>query len=812
MRMTPGHTELAPRRLAACVLLLALTCGAGPAPIGARAEEQPAAEAAAQAPATETAPQPDSATTAPAAGTAAPAGSTPDNPATAAADPVAIPLPANPVALKAFQALEKNCSRCHQDGRLNRLRPAKNFGNILHLDEIAADPNLIQPGNPDASRLYKQIVKKEMPYDTYYEFTGAEPSADEVSAIRDWIASLGATQTAACGSRTTIGNGQIVNAVAADLQAQPDHRIAGLRYVTLANLYNACISDDQLAVDRQAVIKLLNSLSNNSDALRLATVDKEQTIIRFHLDDLAWDALKWEKLLAVYPYAAKPDVKLFDFVASATKTELPFVRGDWLAFAAARPPLYHDLLGLPKSFGELQKSLELSIEENLKKFLAKRAGFQISGVSRNNRLIERHTIKTGVLWTSYDFAGNQNRQSLFEHPLGPDGDNAFQHDGGESIYSLPNGFNAYYLSTAKGDRLDTGPTNIVQDTTQKDLSVTNGISCMGCHDQGFRKAKDEIRAHVAADRTFSKEVRDAVDALYPPHAEMDGLIDQDTKRFRDALQQAGLEPDAKIGGVEMINALSKQYEKDVNLAFAAAEFGITGEDFVARLAGAGGEIFRLQRRLEQGTVPRDTFEVAFKELLAKVTDDTFAVAQGVGKAETIGAKSEDSALSRDFELALFSDKSAYKVGDLAVFTVSTKKDCNLTLINVDAAGQGTVIFPNDFQRKNLIKAGEELKFPGAGAPFQFRLKDKGTEAVIAACNASGKEVDGIKHDFNKQQLTELGEYRSFVTRKIEVEQAAGGKPKKKSGEKTATEEAAATGKVSAKGDVLARTAIKFEVK
>ena len=103
-----------------------------------------------------------------------------------------IAVPTDKVALAAFKMLEKNCSRCHQDGKLvNRPRPAKNFGNILDLAQLARDPSLIQPGNPDASRIYKQIVKKEMPYDTYYEFSGTEPTAEEVTALRDWIESLG---------------------------------------------------------------------------------------------------------------------------------------------------------------------------------------------------------------------------------------------------------------------------------------------------------------------------------------------------------------------------------------------------------------------------------------------------------------------------------------------------------------------------------------------------------------------------------------------------------------------------------------------
>ena len=58
---------------------------------------------------------------------------------------------------------------------------------------------------------------------------------------------------------------------------------------------------------------------------------------------------------------------------------------------------------------------------DIEKFLVKRAGFQKSGVSKHNRLIERHAIPTGYFWTSYDFKGDRPEQSLFIHPLGPAG-------------------------------------------------------------------------------------------------------------------------------------------------------------------------------------------------------------------------------------------------------------------------------------------------------------------------------------------------------------------------------------------------------
>jgi len=728
-----------------------------------------------------------------------------------------IDVPSDKVALAAFNALEKNCSRCHQAGpTLKRAKPAKNFGNVLHLAELARDPNFILPGNPDGSHLFIQIAKKEMPYDCYQEFDcKAEPSEAEVQAVYDWIKSLGDVAVAACTGRKVIDEETMVTEIAADLEQRQEHRRKGMRYITLSNFYSACAEETDMVRYRQGVVKLLNSLSRNSDVLKMRTIDPEKTIIAFNLDDLDWTDGDWDRIIGTYPYAMKPDVTAYDTVASLTGTPLPWLRGDWFAFTASRPPLYYDLLKLPQTFAELEKDSDVDIKSDIEKFLAKRAGFQKSGVSKHNRLIERHAIATGYFWTSYDFKGDKPEQSLFIHPLGPDGADAFRHDGGESIFSLPNGFQAYYLNTAKGGRLDKGPTEIVLDDSQLDRAVTNGISCMGCHNQGIRQATDDIRQHVLHDRIFSKEIREQVEALYPTPEEFKALLDEDAGRFRSAMTRAGLDPelDSQKVGVESINYLSKAYEKSIDLKIAAAEYGLAADAFAQGLSDAGGEAQQLRRRLEQGVLPREILEAEFKDLIVKVSDNEpidIAAAPGVA---TVGGKSKEE--THDFDLALTSDKSAYKVNDLPIFTIKSKEDCHLTLINVDGKGEGTVIFPNKFQQDNLLPAGKEAQFPGADAPFQFRLKDPGSETVIAVCNATGKEADGIKHDFKKRQFTELGNYRDFLTRQIVVEGAEKiAEGKGKSGQKPdgKKEGVVAEAPGAPTSDILSRTAIKLEVK
>jgi hypothetical protein len=75
-----------------------------------------------------------------------------------------------------------------------------------------------------------------------------------------------------------------------------------------------------------------------------------------------------------------------------------------------------------------------------------------------------------------------------------------------------------------------------------------------------------------------------------------------------------------------------------------------------------------------------------------------------------------------------------------------------------------VLFPNSFQRENLIRAGVPIRFPGDGAPFQFRMKDKGIETVTAVCAAQAGGGDRIQHDFQKNQFTPVPNYTTTLAR------------------------------------------------
>jgi len=723
--------------------------------------------------------------------------------ASAEAAPLAagIQAPGDPVAKAAFDALDKHCSRCHQDGMLLHVKaPQKNFGDVLQFDKLAADPNFVVPGNPDASKLVQKILNKEMPAD-YWSGSSLDAtpvSPEEFAAIRNWIMGLGSAQVAC--TQPLVTPKQMVDEMERDLGSLDKTRIVDTRYLTLTHLYNACASPEEMDVYRKAAVKLLNSLSHSSDVVRLETIDQEGTIIRFNLKDLGWQPTDWDKILAVYPYPARPDDPAFDTLAGQTGTLLPYIRGDFFAFAASRPPLYYSLLNnLPDTFQVLAQKVGLDVNKDIASFNVKRAGFQNSGVSRNNRMIERHQIATGYFWDSYDFSGDRNdeRQNFFEFPLGPgDGPHDFKHQGGEMIFSLPNGFQAYYLAKATGERLDVGPNVIVQDLKQRDYSVHEGISCMSCHDQGIKFNKDEVRDHVLADRTFDKGVREAVTALFPPVAEMDKVLEADRTKFLNAEVAAGLsvtgadgKPAVNADGTpkfpylngadEMIYSLSKRYEDTVGLPLVAAEFGESADDFRKSIAGSALDIaVRLGRRLEQGTkvVPRDVVESEFKDLLTHVSDLELVDLSSLQKKVTVVEVPKTTpppVQGETFDLSLVSDHSTYSTTDHPVFTITPAKDCFLQLIDVDSQGKTTVLFPNQYDQNNRLKAGKDFKFPGDKAVFDYKFTTLGTEKVTASCSLSNRPVDGVKLD-KTRAFTDLGDYnqhltRAITTRSIEVE-------------------------------------------
>ncbi len=494
------------------------------------------------------------------------------------------------------------------------------FDYVLDIDRLA-ESKLVVPGRPQISRLFSMIRSNQMPDGAaLYEFgAGDRPPVpdDEKELVRRWIISLDdRDQNQRLAERPFVTDGEIVQYIVNDLGNLSSTKGKTARYFTLTHLHNYHESDTNLQVYRDGLAKLLNSLSWKRRVVRPVAIDPYETIYRVHLEDLGWTPDQWEKLIEGNPYGVAHETNFYNMVRNFPGTALAFVRADWFVFKASRPPLYHELLALPDTARQLEALLGAEVDLNIRLHQAARAGVTVSGVSRNNRLIERHDSNYGAYWKSYDFASGAGRKNLLAHPLGPGGAAGFQHDGGEITFSLPNHFQGYLLVNARGNRLnDPAPINIVSDRNRPDRpEIINGISCMGCHDNGIQTAVDEIRPYAHESAAFSAEDLESIEGLYPAAAEFDGLLEEDRERFIEALSRAGIDPARRDGqGREPISALADRFERAVDLRQAAAELGLTEEELLEKLNRTRASL-ETKALLVRKNVPREEFIQLFARL------------------------------------------------------------------------------------------------------------------------------------------------------------------------------------------------------
>ena len=380
------------------------------------------------------------------------------------------------LAQEAYAIFERSCLTCHGENGA--------FTEQLILEHTALiETGSVVPGNPDASEFYKRLVEerveKRMPL-------GQPPLPQAaIDTVRRWILA-GAPdwreQPASEGDFITPK--KVLEKIDAHVNALPPFDRAFARYFTLTHLYNAGETTEDLHAYQRALSKLVNSLSWGREIVNPQPIDSKETILYIDLRDYEWEVgiNRWTLIEAEYPYKVEFNAptqttlreKLMN-LREEMNCEVPFIHVDWFLANASLPPLYHDILDLPRTDRALEAKLGVDVVSNLRNAAGRRvwrAGFNDSGVSNNNRVVERHQFQHGAYWKSYDFAGSVGTQNIFTHPL------AFTHDGSEVVFNLPNGLQAYYLSDAGGNRLDAAPINIVRALYASDPTVRNGLSCI----------------------------------------------------------------------------------------------------------------------------------------------------------------------------------------------------------------------------------------------------------------------------------------------------------------------------------------------
>jgi mono/diheme cytochrome c family protein len=447
--------------------------------------------------------------------------------------------------------LRKHCVRCHG---APETQPREGLS-VLNFDSLLSR-KLVRANDPDGSELWQLVECGTMPPGNLPKLLPAERQD-----LTDWI------KAGAKPPPATSGDAYVLRVIAKDVQALDAESRRQARYVSFHHLVGDPAAPNAEEC-RDALLAALNHLTWKRDPVRVAAVGPTATVFRFDLRDLGWEERpyripKGEKdsdpspvnyydlALLEYPYAPAlsgldGDLKpLGDYLKEADPVRpVVFVRGDWFVSQALEPPLYPDLLQLPRTFEGLEAKLGAGAD-------GARGGFE-SIVSHANRVAERRDTRRGAndhgaLWRTYELGPSKNKPDLLNDADAKDRP-------GLALFTLPNGLHGYYVAdlvAAKeqdgklvraGRLADAAPAGWVTDPLAPDPHVArNGLSCLRCHAHGVKPFADAVGPALDGLPAARKA---ALAPLYPGPDKLKKLLDDDQAGYDKAIATAlGHRPD-----------------------------------------------------------------------------------------------------------------------------------------------------------------------------------------------------------------------------------------------------------------------------
>lgn len=656
------------------------------------------------------------------------------------------------IAAQANAILKKHCFDCH-GGKKTAARL-----NVLDRASLLKQKAVV-PGNLKESELIVRINAKDdsvMP-----PVEKGKLTAPEIAALTAWVKAGALDAKEAPGPVTPpddpqpkpatsdtpddallkrpLGVNYVHRSILLDVRRLQTADRPFVRYLTLTHLVGGGITRDELIQHRDALAKAINHLSWKAKLVRPIPVESTHTVYRIDLRELGWDKPlqrraqgKFEKTsftvfdlaLIEYPYATVTNSEAFqalarEFLTPANQSRpITHLRADWFASVVTQPPLYHDFLQLPLNVEELEKTLGVNVQGNLRDGRAIRGGVINSGVSRNNRVNERHPARFGAYWRSYDYKSSTGTDNIFLDPVN------LNASGGEMVFNLPNGLQGYYICNEKGGRIDAAPTNIVVDTFATDKIVRNGLACMRCHDKGIKEFVDVVRPVVQKVQTATFDRKLAL-SLYRDQTALDKYLNADRQRFQNAMKTLL----GKESTNEPLRLVSRRFlDERLTLALASAELGLPEprnlQDLLKRPEFVS---FGLAPLATGQPLARDAWEANYDSVIARL---------GLGTALVpldgeLRQNHDPEPLPFDLEVKTNKKGNVFQAGDELVVTVKPSRDVFIEIVSTSARGVKTIVVPSNTQ----VRAGQTFRFPSDGRKVRIP-KNAGTEHITVLASTS----------------------------------------------------------------------------
>jgi hypothetical protein len=358
----------------------------------------------------------------------------------------------------------------------------------------------------------------------------------------------------------------------------------------------------------------------------------------------------------------------------------------------------------------LEDLLRIDSAADVEQGRARRFGLRNSGVSRSNRAIERSPTAYGAYWKSFDFATSRLEQNVFVDPI------HLNPDGGEVIFTLPNGLQGYFIVDRNGRRIDDAPVAIVRDRANtEDPVVHNGRSCMGCHTQGINAFRDEVSAAIRARSDATFDLAHA-ESLYRGQEELDRLLNDDNRLFKEALLRVG--GGRADSGEDLINRLSRLHEAPLTVAQAAADLYLDTaslEQLILNSPDVRTQGFD-QLLLPRGGIKLDTWEQGFRSLIrereTRITDNAVRGLPTITLNTSVGSG------------------AAHRVGDRLVISVTASAESYVGVVRVDSRGNLRQVYPVGRGAQTRVGSSQTIRVIDEGANGAL-----GVETLIAVASA-----------------------------------------------------------------------------
>ena len=652
----------------------------------------------------------------------------------------------------ALAVLTRHCARCHQSGRLERSAPAAGFDGILDLPELLRRPDLVIPGRPDASRLYQAMLTRHMPYDIFQDGEpGEAPSAGEIRQVRDWISAAVVPET--CVKDPASGT-PAVERIMGWISRRPAGEAERTRFVTLSHLVRGCGEDGLAERHRAGMLEAIYAASwsqNPETAVR--PLDASGDIYAIDLPGLGWSAEAWDVIARAGRVGGSDDQRTFPLtLLESTQTPSPMLTGDFLAAALLNPHVYSQVMQFPLTRRVFEAVIGLRLgAPGTPVFASIDKSAQTGGARLAMR---RGHGREAFAWWSFD-AAQSGTAAVLEMLSAYVAGKAVDAAGYHVLFRLPGGFLAGASFNADGVlvgaqpqmRAETAPVGTYGGT------ATAG-GCHSCHSTGLASGLEAIDDR--ARRIANADKDRALEAFSP--SQLDARLASDRFSLVAARRRAGLPEGYLESGA--VGGLAREHRVPLDMVRVASELDMPVGQLRALLANLSGPLMPAARRLEHGLVSRGEFAALARALAQRDPNDKAARTDG-GQSASGGDRV--SKTGPPVGLSIWADQPVYKVGEAARFFASSDRDCNLTLINVDQAGQATVLYPSEFHPENAIKAGEIVKVPGPDAGYLLAFAEPGNEKVVGICMEGKRRFPpGIRINYERQRFTLLGEWHSHL--------------------------------------------------